>query len=91
MDSVVKQGQKVKDELVYFIKENFYFNAETFTLKDDDSFMEKGVIDSTGILELIEFLEARYSIYIEDDELTPENLDSLNRVETFIVRKVHAD
>lgn len=91
MDSVLKQGQKVKEEVVQFLKENFYFNIETFTLNEDDSFMEKGIIDSTGILELIEFLEEKYSIYIEDDELTPENLDSLNRVEVFIARKVHTD
>ena len=91
MDRVVKQGHKVKDELVQFLKENFYFNIEAFTLKDDDSFMEKGIIDSTGVLELIEFLEVKYSIYIEDDELTPENLDSLNRVESFITQKVNAD
>ncbi len=57
-------------------------------LKDDTSFMEQGILDSTGILELIMFLEESFGIKIEDDELMPENLDSLERIAAFLDRKV---
>ncbi len=55
---------------------------------DDDSFMEKGIIDSTGILELLEFIEERFKIKVEDKEVIPDNLDSLLKLATFISRKI---
>ena len=69
-----------------FIVENFLFgDGEHFT--NETSFLDSGIIDSTGILELITFLEETYNIKIEDDELIPENLDSLNNVVKFIGQK----
>ncbi len=85
-DTDVKQGN-VKTKLKEFLITNFLFSDDGIQFDDDDSFLEKGIIDSTGILELIEYLEDTYSISIEDDELIPENLDSMNRVEAFITRK----
>ena len=70
-----------------FIVDNFLF-GDGELLKEDASFLEKGVIDSTGILELVMFLEETYNIKIEDDELVPENLDNLNNVVRFIEHKV---
>lgn len=70
-----------------FIVENFLFGEET-KLEDDISFLENGIIDSTGILELIAFLEETYDIKVEDEELIPENLDSLNNVTAFIELKL---
>ncbi len=72
-----------------FIVENFLF-GDGQQLQDDTSFMESGIIDSTGILELITFLEEKYEIKIEDDELIPENLDNLQNVSRFVDRKVDA-
>jgi len=72
-----------------FIIENFLF-GDGQQLQDDTSFMESGIIDSTGILELITFLEEKYGIKIEDDELIPENLDNLQNVAGFVDRKVDA-
>lgn len=66
-----------------FIKENFLFGGDD-TFSDQDSFLELGIIDSTGVLELVTFLEAEYQITIEDDELVPENLDSINSLVRFI-------
>jgi len=86
-DTSVKQGN-VKTNLKEFIITNFLFSDEGIQFNDDDSFLEKGIIDSTGILELIEYLEDTYTITIEDDELIPENLDSINQVEAFITRKL---
>ncbi len=86
-DTDVKQGN-VKTKLKEFLITNFLFSDEGIQFNDDDSFLEKGIIDSTGILELIEYLEDTYTITIEDDELIPENLDSINQVEAFITRKL---
>jgi len=70
-----------------FIFENFLFDAKEGDLKNDDSFLEQGVIDSTGVLELVDWLEETYSFQVEDEELVPENLDSVNNLSGFIARK----
>ena len=70
-----------------FIFENFLFDAEESALKNDDSFLEQGVIDSTGVLELVEWIEETFEIKIDDTELVPKNLDSVNLIAAFIERK----
>lgn len=70
-----------------FIFSNFLFDADQGALENDASFMEQGIIDSTGVLELVEWLEETFSIKVEDDELIPENLDSVNQLAQFIARK----
>ncbi|TKJ38346.1 MAG: acyl carrier protein [Planctomycetes bacterium B3_Pla] len=70
-----------------FVVENFLF-GDGESLKDDTSFMEEGIIDSTGILELVFFLEETFSINVEDDELVPDNMDSLANISGFINRKL---
>ena len=69
-----------------FIVENFLF-GDGDQFDDDTSFLESGIIDSTGILELIGFLEETYGIAIQDDELVPENFDNLNRVTQYLGKK----
>jgi len=75
------------DSIRAFIFENFLFDADESALQNDDSFLEKGIIDSTGVLELVEWLEETFGIKIEDEELIPENLDSVNLLVAFIARK----
>lgn len=70
-----------------FIFENFLFDAGEGDLNNDASFLDQGIIDSTGILELVEWLEETFSMSIEDEELVPENLDSVNLMAQFITRK----
>jgi len=70
-----------------FIFENFLFDADEEGLANDDSFLEKGIIDSTGVLELVEWLEDSFDIVVDDDELIPENLDSVNQLAAFIAGK----
>ena len=70
-----------------FIFENFLFDAEEGDLDNDASFLEQGVIDSTGVLELVEWLEETFEFKIDDEELIPENLDSVNLIAAFIERK----
>lgn len=69
-----------------FVIENYLFGEEG-NLGHDDSFMETGIIDSTGILELVRFLEATFGIKITDEELIPDNLDSINKIVAFLETK----
>lgn len=70
-----------------FVVENFLF-GENNGLSDDTSFLETGILDSTGILELINYLEQTHEISINDDELVPENLDSISNINHFLNRKL---
>ena len=70
-----------------FIKETFLFGEE-ITFSDDDSFLEMGIIDSTGVLELVMFLESHFNITVNDNELVPENLDSTNNLVAFVNGKL---
>ena len=75
------------DEIRSFLVNNFLF-GDNSELQDETSFPESGIIDSSGILELITFLEETFRIEVNDDELLPENLDSLKNIEAFLSRKV---
>lgn len=70
-----------------FIFENFLFDADESSLGNDDSFLEQGIIDSTGVLELVDWLEATFAIKVQDEELVPENLDSVSKLAAFIAKK----
>lgn len=78
---------EVKDTIKDFIVENFLF-GDANGLKDDTSFLDEGIIDSTGVLELVSFLEEKFGIGVEDEELIPENLDSLNNLDAYLQRKM---
>jgi acyl carrier protein len=75
--------ETVKD----FVVENFLYGEDSM-LKEDTSFLEEGIIDSTGILELIAFLEETYGLTIRDEEYVPENFDTLGNVARFLERKL---
>jgi acyl carrier protein len=79
--------QVIKNELRTFITDSIMYGHSTDFLTDDGSFLENGVIDSTGVLELINYIEGRFGIKVDDDELVPENLDSINGLIRFIERK----
>jgi acyl carrier protein len=70
-----------------FIVENFLFGNED-GVKDETLFLDEGIIDSTGILELVSYLEEEFSIGVEDEELVPENLGSINNVVAYLERKM---
>jgi len=70
-----------------FIIENFLFGEEEQLMPDTD-FFDKGIIDSTGVIELVSFLEEKFNISVDDDELIPENLSSLKRVDLFLEKKL---
>jgi len=65
-----------------------FFFGEDDKLQENTSFLESGIVDSTGILELVAFLEEKFSIKMEDEELIPENLDSISNVVKYLQRKM---
>lgn len=77
-------------EIKAFIVSNFLFGDEGKGVADDQSFLESGIIDSTGLLELVSFIEQTYGITIGDREMLPENLDSLRNVSQLVARKLDA-
>jgi len=72
-----------------FVVENFLYGDES-RLRGDTSFLKSGIIDSTGILELVGFLESHFGIRVEDEELVPENLDSLTTISSYLDRKLNS-
>ncbi len=76
----------ITEEVRRFITQN-YVLGQDHAVSDSDSFLEHGIIDSTGVLELVGFLEEVYGITVEDEELIPENLDSIENVAAYVLRK----
>jgi acyl carrier protein len=79
----------IEERVRRFILETFYV-GDPEELTDDISLLDSGFVDSTGMMEIILFLERDYAIHIEDDETIPENLESISRIAAFIARKTRA-
>lgn len=77
----------IENQIREFVLKNYLFTDDATLLQDDESFMKKGIIDSTGVLEVIEFLRTEFDVRVEDDEMIPDNLDSVNRLAAFVKRK----
>ncbi len=81
------QQEQIRNEVHEFIQKNFIYNDKK-KLGDDESLLGSGVVDSTGILELITFLESKFAVRFADNELVADNFDSVNKIISFISRKV---
>ena len=81
-------AESIAREIKQFVVTNFLFGQDAAGLKDDASFLDGGIIDSTGVLELVAFLEQQYGITVGDRELLPENLDSVRNASNFVARKL---
>lgn len=81
---------KMDESIRTYILENYLFTDDPSALGDDDSLLERGVIDSTGVLELVMYLEEQFGISVQDEDLTPRNLDSVNAIVAFVGRKLAA-
>lgn len=79
--------EKVESKVRQFIVDNFLFGEGADGLRSEDSLLDKGLIDSTGILELVSFLQNCFHLQVEDNEIVPENLDSILRITTYVQRK----
>lgn len=78
---------EVKAKLREFVSGNFLLGKSSSELGDTDSFLESGIVDSTGILEFVGFLQETWGIEVADEELLPENFDSIKNLAAFVVRK----
>ncbi|MCE2659608.1 MAG: acyl carrier protein [Rubrivivax sp.] len=77
----------LQEQLRHFIQHNFLLGPRAARFTNQDSLIELGIMDSTGYLELIDHLEQAFQLRIEDHEMTPENLETLDRMATFLERK----
>ena len=77
-------AEQVKD----FIINKILIGASDVSLDPDESFLQRGILNSTGILELVGFLEGHFKITCKDEDITPENLDSLNAVSAYVQKKL---
>jgi acyl carrier protein len=79
----------MRQELRKFVIDNFLFGKNNDSFTDDESFLEKGIIDSTGVLELVAFLQSNYGLVIQDQDLIPENLDSIDNLVRFAETRLY--
>lgn len=82
------KNANIKNELRKFIIERYLSHFSAAKLSDGDSFLEKGIIDSIGVIELAAFIQKRYGIKIKPPEIVPENFDTLNNLERYIEKKL---
>jgi len=81
------QGAGIHGTIIEFVNKNFLMGTKSVSFTNDDSFIEKGIIDSTGVLEMVNFIQERFNVIMEDHDLIPENLDSVNNIVSFINKK----
>lgn len=74
-------------EIRSYIVKNFLFGVDDESLAANDSLLEKGVIDSTGVLEVVAFLDEQFGVSVQDDELVPANFESIEKLAAFVNRK----
>jgi len=77
----------IKSELRKFIIGNYLRGVRGYQLSDDDSFLKKAILDSIGVIELTNFIQAKYGIRVKVNEIIPENFDTLNSLERYIAGK----
>jgi acyl carrier protein len=91
-NETLTDGQRIKwmsveSKVKNYMLENFLFTNDPNALANDDSFIRKGLIDSTGVLEIIAFIEDEFGIAVDDAEMVADNLDSVNNIVKFVMRK----
>ena len=74
----------LRERIQKFILENYLFSTDRSALGFDDSLLGRGIVDSTGMLEIIMFIEEQLGVTIKDEEMIPDNLDSVNRIAAFV-------
>ena len=78
----------IEAQIRSYILENFLYTNDEGKLNNDDSFLEDGIVDSTGILELLMFVEETFGIEVADEEVLPDNFDSVDRLRNYIQTKL---
>lgn len=81
--------QAIQEALREYIAKNILFAPDGFAYSDNDSFLENGVLDSTGVVEVVAFIEDHFKISVEDAEITPQNFDSISNLTAYISGKLN--
>ncbi len=87
MARVSQTAEDIRSSLRAFISSSTLPLSHVPSFADSDSFLEKGILDSTGVLEVVGYIEKEYGIRVEADEIVPDNLDSIDQLTTFVERK----
>jgi acyl carrier protein len=77
-------SDSLRDRIQKFILENYLFTSDRSALGLDDSLLGRGIVDSTGMLEIIMFIEEQLGVTVKDEDMVPENLDSVSRIAAFV-------
>ncbi len=78
----------IKDQIRQYIARNLLFSDNGFKYDDDASFLEEGIVDSLGIMDLISFIEETFGLTVKDEDLTPDNFDSVNKLANYVQRRL---
>ena len=78
----------IEEQIREYVVDNFLFSEDGYHLPIDASFLEEGIVDSTGVLELVMFVEETFGVTVADEEIVPENFDSVSQLAAYIRRKV---
>ena len=78
----------IENQIKTYIVENFLFSDNGYELIEDASFLEEGIVDSTGVLELVLFVEETFDVTVDDEEIVPENFDSVGQLAAYVRRKM---
>jgi acyl carrier protein len=79
---------QIQPQIRQYLAENFLFSDNGYELEDEASFLEEGIVDSTGVLELVMFVEETFGITVQDEEIVPQNFDSVSQVAAYVQRKL---
>lgn len=78
----------IREQIRDFLQQNFLYDGDVATIGDDDSLLERGVVDSTGVLELVLFVEETYDTTVDAADLLPENFDSISSLAGYVARRL---
>ena len=81
---------QIKNRIKMFVTQNLLFSDGAFAYSDDDSFLQQGIIDSLGVMQLVEFVQTDLKVQVEQEEISPENFDSVNKLAALVCRKLSA-
>lgn len=81
--------QAIQESLRDYIAQNILFAPDGFAYSDDDSFLDNGILDSTGVVEVVSFIEDHFKISVEDSEITPQNFDSISNLAAYVSGKLN--
>ena len=78
----------IREQIRDFLQQNFLYDGDISQIRDDESLLERGIVDSTGVLELVLFAEETYDITVDSADLLPENFDSISSLTEYVTRRL---